>query len=71
MRGARTEFRTMDKNYAYEFYHGRLGEAEMDRHRAKRAAILAEAAYWERVLREKAEAERKAAAARQKKENAK
>ncbi len=71
MRGAKTEFRTMDKNYAYEFYHGRLGEAEMERHRAKRAAILAEAAYWERVLREKAEAEKKAAAARQRKENAK
>ncbi len=50
MRGAATPFVLMEKNYAYEFYHGRKSESELKPLREKRAEILRQGEEWERRL---------------------
>ena len=57
MRGAATPFEIMEKNYAYEFYHGRKSEAELAPLRERRAAILREAEEWRRKLEAAPQAE--------------
>lgn len=61
MRGAETPFVLMEKNYAYEFYHGRKSEAELQPLREKRAEILRKIAEWEQQ-RQKASAQADGAA---------
>jgi len=56
MQGARTKFSPVANHYAYEFYHGRLSESELEEHRKIRAKYEA---IWAAVKAAK-EAERKA-----------
>lgn len=51
MRGAATPFALMEKNYAYEFYHGRKGEDELRALRERRAEILRQGEEWERKMK--------------------
>lgn len=57
MRGAATPFVLMEKNYAYEFYHGRKSEAELAPLRAQRAEILRQGEEWARKLKAAKQAE--------------
>lgn len=62
MRGAATPFVLMEKNYAYEFYHGRKGEAELRPLREKRAEILRQCEEWARKMKAAKRAEADGAA---------
>lgn len=55
MRGAATPFERDVNHYAYEFYHGRLPETELERYRAERAEVERQHKEW---LEMKSEAER-------------
>ena len=49
MQGASTPFRLFDKNYAYEFYNGRLSDEELASRRAQHDEILHRDAEWRRA----------------------
>ena len=56
MRGAATPFERRENHYAYEFYHGRLPEPELEKFRAERAE---EMRLYEKWLKLKAEMDKR------------
>jgi 4-amino-4-deoxy-L-arabinose transferase-like glycosyltransferase len=49
MRGEDTPFGVFEKNYAYEFYHGRMSEEELAPYRSQREEFLRRLTEWEKA----------------------